>query len=117
HRAVIMSGPYTRARSMATAQSLTLQLLEHLRIPAAQFEKLHDVPYPELLEAASKLQISIDAGLASAASPEEFMPMQPVVDGKTMPAHPLDPVCSPHGAEVTTMIGSTQDDMKMMMLS
>jgi len=117
HRAVIMSGPYVRARSLANAKSLTLQLLEHLKIPVAEFHKLHDVPYPELLEAAAKLQISIDAGLATAASPEEFMPMQPVVDGKTMPTHPLDPVCSPHGANVTTMIGSTQDDMKMMMLS
>src|SRR5690606_39124412 len=48
HRAAVMSGPYTRARSRDTAQTLTLQLLEHLQIPAAEFHRLHDVPYPLL---------------------------------------------------------------------
>jgi para-nitrobenzyl esterase len=33
-----------------------------------------------------------------------------------MTNHPVDPVGSPHGRDVQMMIGSTRDDMKMMML-
>ncbi|MDB6062520.1 MAG: putative carboxylesterase, type [Verrucomicrobiaceae bacterium] len=116
-RAVIMSGPLVRVRRLETARRVTQEFLEHLNIPAAEFHKLHDVPYPQLLEAAAKLQVAIDTGLAGAASPEDFMPLQPMVDGKTIPVQPLDPVCTPIGADVTTMVGSTQDDMKMIMLS
>lgn len=117
HRGVLMSGPYMRARTADYANQLTRQLLERLQIGPDELHKLHELPYATLLEAAKHLAIPISDGLAGAASPDAFMPMQPVVDGKTLPAHPVYPVGSPHGRAVATMVGSTQDDMKMMMLS
>lgn len=116
HRGALMSGPYTRAREADYATDLSLQLLAHLGLEENDVEKLHQLPVGTLMEAAKKLAVPISDGLASAASPDAFMPMQPVVDGKTLPAHPMDPVASPFGKDVAMMVGSTRDDMKMMML-
>jgi para-nitrobenzyl esterase len=54
--------------------------------------------------------------LAGAARQEDFMPLQPVVDGISLPAHPMDPV-SPHGAHVPVLIGTTRDDMTLIMFA
>ena len=45
------------------------------------------------------------------------MPFQAVVDGRALPAHPMDPVASPPGVGVPVLVSSTRDDMKMMMLA
>jgi para-nitrobenzyl esterase len=115
HRGALLSGPLVRVRTAAFAQSITEQLLERLRIPRSQLQQLHALPYQKLLEAAAQLAMPISAGLAGGATPEAFMPMQPVVDGASLPAQPMDPA-SPFGRSVQTMVGSTKDDMKMMML-
>ncbi|KJS07690.1 MAG: carboxylesterase [Gammaproteobacteria bacterium BRH_c0] len=117
HRGALMSGPYTRAREVDYATKLSHQLLERLNLQPSEVHKLHDIPYETLLAEAKHLAVPISEGLAGAASPDAFMPMQPVVDGKTLPAHPVYPVGSPYGKNVAMMVGSTQDDMKMMMLS
>lgn len=117
HRGALMSGPYTRAREADYATKISLQLLERLGLSPQEAHKLHDIPYQTLLEEGQHLAMAISAGLAGAASPEAFMPMQPVVDGTTLPAHPVYPKGSPFGKDVAMLVGSTQDDMKMMMLS
>jgi para-nitrobenzyl esterase len=117
HRGALLSGPMLRVRTAEHAADLTRQLLDRLGLEPSQVSKLHDYPYETLLAEASHLALPIDAGLAAAANPEDFMPMQPVVDGSAIPVQPMDPVASPHGADVAMMVGSTKDDMKMMMLS
>lgn len=117
HRGALMSGPYIRAREADYATKLSRQLLERLNLQPSEVDKLHDIPYETLLREAKHLAIPISDGLAGAASPDAFMPMQPVVDGKTLPDHPVYPAGSPYGKNVAMMVGSTQDDMKMMMLS
>ncbi|MHB8463961.1 MAG: carboxylesterase/lipase family protein [Acidimicrobiales bacterium] len=117
HRGALLSGPYTRARTRESAAAITAQFLERLGLSAAEVGTLHELPVDVLMKEGEHLAMPIDAGLASAASPEAFMPMQPVVDGFTMTHHPLDPVASPHGTDVAFMVGSTKDDMKMIMLA
>ena len=117
HRGALLSGPYTRARTRESAGAITEQFLERLGLAASEVGKLHELPVDLLMAEAEHLAMPIDAGLASAASPEAFMPLQPVVDGSTMTHHPLDPEASPYGRDVAFMVGSTKDDMKMIMLS
>lgn len=117
HRGVLMSGPLLRVRTAKNANLLTQQLLDRLGLGADDIHKLHDYPYEQLLAEAAHLALPIDAGLAAAANPEDFMPMQPVVDGHTIPVQPMDPVAAQYGENVQMMVGSTKDDMKMMMLS
>jgi para-nitrobenzyl esterase len=116
HRGALLSGPYTRARTREVAADITVQFLARLDLAPTDVRKLHEIPVDVLLKEAEQLGMPIDAGLASAAGSEAFMPLQPVVDGTTMTHHPLDPQASPHGRDVAFMVGSTKDDMKMMML-
>jgi para-nitrobenzyl esterase len=117
HRGAMLSAPYSRAREADYATKLSLQLLKRLNLQPSEIHKLHDIPYETLLQEATHLGVAISDGLAGAASPDAFMPLQPVVDGKTLPAHPVYPAGSSHGKKVAMMVGSTRDDMKMIMLS
>lgn len=116
-RGALLSGPLLRVRTKEMASDITHQLLTRLGLTINDIGKLHDIPYEKLLAESAHLGLSIDAGLATAANPEEFMPMQPVVDGVAIPVQPMDPVASPYGGDVAMIVGSTKDDMKMMMLS
>jgi para-nitrobenzyl esterase len=113
-RAALLSGPMTRVREAAAATHISEQLLERLGLSSV--EKLHELPYQQLVEEGEHLAMPISAGLASAAGSEAFMPLQPVVDGTVIPGQPMDPVASPFGARVPVLVGSTKDDMKMMMI-
>jgi para-nitrobenzyl esterase len=116
HRAAVMSGPLIQSSPPDLATANAEQLLHRLGIDASDIEKLHDLPVKQLLHAAEAVGVPITSGLASAAGAGQFMPFQPVVDGRALPAHPMDPVASPAGAGVPVLVGSTRDDMKMMML-
>ncbi|MDO8362032.1 MAG: carboxylesterase family protein, partial [Actinomycetota bacterium] len=116
HRGALLSGPYVRARTAATATSISEQFLRVVGVGPEEIERLHDMPVNDLLRAAQQLAMPIDAGLASSASPEAFMPLQPVLDGSVLTHHPMDPMCAPHGTGVAMLVGSTKDDMRMMML-
>jgi para-nitrobenzyl esterase len=117
HRAAVMSGPLIRSCPADVATANAEQLLSRLGIAVSDIGKLHDVPARQLLDEAEAIGVPIQAGLAAAADGNQFMPFQAVVDGRALPAHPMDPVASPLGAGIPVLVGSTRDDMKMMMLA
>jgi para-nitrobenzyl esterase len=116
HRAGLLSGPMVRACPADAAARSAERLLAILGLTTKDVHKLHDLPAAQLVDAAEKLGIPISDGLAGAGGGEAFMPLQPVVDGVVLPQHPFDPVASPLAADVPAIIGSTRDDMTMMML-
>src|ERR1700677_3164545 len=116
HRAAVMSGPLIQSSPPDLATANAEQLLRRLGIAVRDIDKLHDVPVKQLLHAAEARGVPSTSGVASAAGAGQFMPCQPVVDGRALPSHPMDPVASPAGADVPVLVGSTKDDMKMMML-
>lgn len=116
HRANLMSGAMMRATTAERAVQNADKFLKQLGIDRKDFRKLQDIPAQTLVQEAEKLAMSISGGLAGQGSAEDFMPLQPVVDGSVLPVHPMDPVAAPSGADVPVLIGSTKDDMTMMML-
>ncbi|HVW43464.1 MAG TPA: carboxylesterase/lipase family protein [Amycolatopsis sp.] len=116
HRAAVMSGPLIRSCPADVATANAERLLSRLGIAVNEIDKLHEVPAEHLVHEAESVGVPIDAGLASAADGDQFMPFQAVVDGRILPAHPMDPMASPLGADVPVLVGSTKDDMKMIML-
>jgi para-nitrobenzyl esterase len=117
HRANLMSGPMIRANTTDGAARVTERLLKRLGIAPKDFRQLHDVPAARLAHEAEHIGAPIGDGLADNAGPENFMPLQPVVDGVALPAHPMDPTPSPYGVDVPVLIGSTRDDMTLIMLA
>ena len=117
HRAGLLSGPMLQVSSAEAAARHAEILLGRLGLAPNQFDKLHEIPWPQLVAEAEHIGVAISDGLAGAASSEGFMPLQPVLDGTVIPNHPMEPVAAPQGTDVPAIIGSCLDDMKMMMLS
>lgn len=117
HRIGLLSGPMLRVNEVATATAAAERLLARLDLSAKDIRKLHDIPFERLVVEAEQIGVNISDGLAGAAGSDAFMPLQPVLDGKHIVCHPMDPVASPLGNDIAAIIGSTRDDMKMMMLS
>ncbi|MCW2621485.1 MAG: putative carboxylesterase, type [Frankiales bacterium] len=116
HRAALLSGPMVRAQESHVATDVAEQLLKAVGLTPKEVRRLHDLPVRQLLEAAETIGVPISAGLADGASASAFMPLQPVVDGRVLPVHPMEPMAPPTASRVPVMVGSTKDDMKMMML-
>jgi para-nitrobenzyl esterase len=116
HRAALLSGPMVRAQEAHVATAVAEQVLKAVGLTPKELHRLHDLPVRQLLEAAETVGVPISAGLADGASASAFMPLQPVVDGRVLPTHPMDPTAPATAAKVPVMVGSTKDDMKMMML-
>jgi para-nitrobenzyl esterase len=115
-RVGLLSGPMTQVSTAESATGAAERLLARFDLTAKQLDRLYDIPFARLVEEAEHIGLDISQGLASAAGPEAFMPLQPVLDGRNITGHPMEPVASPLAADVPAMIGSTKDDMKMMML-
>lgn len=115
HGANLMSGPMLRTNSAEGATRTAARLMARFDIAPKDFRKLQDIPADKLASEAEKLGAQINAGLAGGAKAEDFLPISPVVDGISLPAHPMDPVPSPYGVDVPVMIGSTRDDMTLIM--
>jgi para-nitrobenzyl esterase len=115
-RVGLLSGPMTQVSSADAATAAAQRLLARLDLTPDDLDPLYDVPFARLVAEAEHIGLDISQGLASAAGPEAFMPLQPVLDGRNITVHPMEPVASPLAANVPAMIGSTKDDMKMMML-
>jgi para-nitrobenzyl esterase len=116
HRAGLLSGPMIRACPADAATRSAERFLSLVGLTPKDLHKLADLPARQLVEAAEKLGMPISEGLAGGGGGEAFMPLQPVVDGRVLPQHPFDPAASPLAADVPAIIGSTRDDMTMMML-
>lgn len=117
HRANLMSGPMMIASTPEKASAYTHKILEKLEIAPTDFTKLHDVPSADLVRAAEQVGVAINAGLAGGTSSTDFMPLQPIVDGTNLPTHPMEPEPTPQGKDVPVLIGTTKDDMKMIMVT
>jgi para-nitrobenzyl esterase len=117
HRVGLLSGPMLRVNEVPAATAAAERLLARLELSDKDVQKLHDIPFERLVAEAEQIGVAISDGLAGAAGSDAFMPLQPVLDGRNIVHHPMDPVASPLGTDVAAIIGSTRDDMKMMMLS
>ena len=114
-RANLMSGPLLTVNPADQASAAAERLMARLNIAPKDFHKLHDVPAAQLVTEAEHIGMPIGDGLSSGAGGGAFMPLQPVLDGKIIPAQPMEPMASPLAKDVAVLVGSTHDDMTMIM--
>ncbi len=115
HRANLMSGPLLTVNTPDSAAAAAERLMARLDIAPKDFQRLRDVPADRLVREAELIGVAIGSGLSSASDGAAFMPLQPVLDGKVIPRQPMEPVASPLGKDVPVLVGSTRDDMTMIM--
>jgi para-nitrobenzyl esterase len=108
HRAIAMSGTQVRSLTRDQATATAARVLgalnlrpagsTHGQLDQARLDELHAVPMRRLRD------------LLNGAGGRGFN-WGPVVDGRTLPAHPFDPAASPYGADVPLLIGSTETEV------
>jgi para-nitrobenzyl esterase len=99
HRAVIESGAALRSGSRDAASRSAEQLLKDLGLKQGQGRDLQRVPLEKLM-AASAGGTGGSRGLA----------FSPVVDGKTLPANPFDPVAPSISENIPVIVGYTRTE-------
>jgi len=96
HRAIAMSGSLIRGVPRDRATRGAEALMAKLGLKSNQVDELARMPKEKLLEALRGVQ-----GLQ----------LNPVTDGKTLPADPFDPTATEISAGVPLMIGSTETEI------
>ncbi len=96
HRAIAMSGSNVSAISRDRANQGVEAFLASLQLKNNQVDQLQKLPIAELLKAMRATR-GLNLG--------------PVVDGRTLPSGPFDPVASEFSASVPLMIGSTETEV------
>ncbi len=106
HRAGVESGSTLRTGSAEAAAKTAAALLEELNIPRSQFEKLQTVSAATLVQAQAAVlrRMAGNRGRAGGG-------WGPVLDGKTIPAHPFDPAAPDVSRNVPMLIGTCLNEM------
>ena len=103
HRAIVESGAALKGVSRDAAMKSTEAYLAQLKLKPNQAGQLRKLPLEQLLAATAPA-----AGAPGAGGPMVFAP---VVDGRTLPADPFDPVASELSANVPLLIGSVETEV------
>jgi para-nitrobenzyl esterase len=104
HKAIAQSGPAPRLVERADATAVAEQTLAKLGVAKADVHKLQTLDVHQVIAAASAVHLPQVSPLWTLA---------PVVDGRSVPAHPFDPVATDISRDVPLMIGSTKDETTM----
>lgn len=96
HKAIAQSGSLLKAASLQDATDVTRQLTAQLGLKNGEIARLQQIPARTILDAVDKLGGAVD--------------FEPVVDGRSLPTHPFDPVAPAISATVPMIIGTTHDE-------
>jgi para-nitrobenzyl esterase len=96
HRAIAMSGSLVRGATRDRASKGAEALMAQLNLKPNQVDELQKIPQAQLLQAMRATQ-----GLQ----------LNPVTDGRTLPADPFDPTATAISSDVPLMIGSTETEV------
>jgi para-nitrobenzyl esterase len=104
HKAAVLSGSSIRQSTRQEAGQLATAVLQELGVNRTGLDRLHSMPFGELLANAFAAQRK----LAQAATPAAPAPnWGPVVDGRVLPQHPFDPAAPAISTSVPLMVGNT----------
>jgi carboxylesterase type B len=120
HRAISQSGAAHHVIAVATAQRVRQRFAEMLGGEATR-EAIAGIPVDRLLHA----QEALKADLVACPDPERWgrevvtalLPWQPVVDGNTLPAPPLNRIAAGAGAGIGLIVGSNTDEHRLFLAS
>jgi para-nitrobenzyl esterase len=109
HKGIIQSSPALRGMDPKIATDVAERLLAKLEIKAGEIKKIQDISAPQLLEAVMTMPLATKVRQEVIAA-GSLMSFSPVVDGRTLPAHPFRPQASPALYDVPIMIGTNRDE-------
>jgi para-nitrobenzyl esterase len=102
HKAIIQSGPGLRMADRSNAAEIAEKTLAALGIAKADVHKLQTVDVNSVVRASAQA--------ADETGGNAMRKLAPVVDGRTLPTEPFDPVAPAIARDIPVMIGSTRDE-------
>jgi para-nitrobenzyl esterase len=114
HRAIVESGSLLRGIPPENAQKLAEAVVGELGLGRDTLAKIQSLPYQQLSTAAQKVlnerRPRMPGGVPNFRRISDSLGFGPVVDGKTLPAHPFDPQAPSISAEIPMIIGTTLNE-------
>jgi len=110
HRAIVESGSILRVRTPESAARLTEQVLQELELDAARLGELQYLPYARIVDAGDKVLARQPRGLPDFRRAAERLGWGPVLDGKSVPQHPFDPVAPQISAGIPMIVGTNLNE-------
>lgn len=110
HKAIAQSGPIVKLVDKPDAELLAERTLAGLGIARADVHKLQAMDHVAIVKAASAVRLppSPEGGLAAGT-------LAPLVDGRSIPAHPFHPEATEISRDIPLMIGSCKDEATLFM--
>jgi para-nitrobenzyl esterase len=109
HKAIAQSGACHAVHSdRESSSAVTAAVLSTLGLATPNVRQLREVPVEKLL--AAQQQVSMQM---LAMGGKHLLPFQPIVDGDTLPRHPLDAVREGSAVGVPLLIGSNRDEWNL----
>ena len=107
-RAIVQSGSGVGGVTREDATGMAREVLAQLNLRPDQLSELQALPAEAILDAMERL------AQAATARGEFRMEFQPVLDGRSLPHHPLDPAGMAVSADVPLLVGTTKDEARLM---
>lgn len=109
HKAIPQSGSCQGIHADRDGSAaVTAALLSALGLATPNVRQLREAPAEKLM--AAQQQVSVQLLLTAG---KNLLPFQPVVDGRTLPRHPLDEVRAGLSRHVPLLVGTTRDEWKL----
>jgi para-nitrobenzyl esterase len=119
-RAIAQSGAAHHVSSSASARRVGLCLAKKLGVEASR-DAIAAVPIDRLVAAQVELRTDLlahpDPELWGSEVVATMLPWQPVVDGETIPARPIDRVVAGAAGGVDLMVGTNTDEHRLFLVS
>jgi para-nitrobenzyl esterase len=112
HRAIVQSGSLLGAATMEASNILAEKLMKELNIGASDVEKIHEIPFRQLQEAAAKFDPvpSSTTGIIDFRDSALLKGWAPVAGNAALPEHPFKPKAPEVSASVPLIVGCTLNE-------
>jgi para-nitrobenzyl esterase len=111
HRAIIQSGSSLRQATPDRSGKLAAAVIEELGLSRSNLEKIHEVPYQQLVKAGMAALRKLQQANPPTPPPSGAgFGWGPTVDGRILPDHAFDPVAPAQSAKVPLMVGTVLNE-------
>lgn len=110
HKAIIQSGPFTRALSLDYSQQVAENLLAELGLHKSQVKELQNIPADRLSGAAAEAMRKTPRPQRAHRTLFGESDWGPTVDGDSLPNHPFDPAAPAISADVPLITGTNLNE-------
>jgi para-nitrobenzyl esterase len=108
HRAVVESGSSLRQGTPEASARVAAGVVAALGLSKATFERIHELPVQQIIQATVTAQRIAAASGAGAGS--GIGGFGPVVDGNILPRHAFDPTAPSYSAQVPLIVGTVLNE-------